>query len=405
MSQKRKDNKGRILRDGESQRSDGRYMYRYFDLLGKRHSAYDIDLNSLREKEKQIQKDIEDGIDIAGGTKTLNEQFDRYMKTKVKISAATKDAYLDAWNRSVRKDKLGNMQIANIKKSDILFFYNDLVINKGYKKGTLAILHNLIRPCLELAVDDDAIRKNPAKGCMKSIDAKEGTKRKALTIRQQEIFLDFVENNNVYKFYYPMFVAMFGTACRIGEIVGLTRKDIDMKNRTIDINHQVNYKKTNNKYGYFAQSPKTHAGIRTIPMTDAVYKALIAQQKNLLASGVNRTYEVDGYKDFIFLTKKGVPVPPNYINHILYRITDIYNEKEVEKAKAEKREPELLPHISAHILRHTGCTRMAEAGIDIKTLQYIMGHEDIKITMNIYNHVDMNRVGEEIKKMDRYKEA
>ena len=77
-----------------------------------------------------------------------------------------------------------------------------------------------------------------------------------------------------------------------------------------------------------------------------------------------------------------------------------YNEQEEWLAKKEQRKADLLPHITAHILRHTACTRMMEIGINMKVIQYIMGHSDIGITMNIYTHVTSNRLHEEIKKLE-----
>ncbi len=70
MSEKRKDNKGRILRTGESQRKDLIYQYRYTDIRGKRQTVYSSDLKELREKEKEIQKQLDDGIDYAAGKST-----------------------------------------------------------------------------------------------------------------------------------------------------------------------------------------------------------------------------------------------------------------------------------------------------------------------------------------------
>ena len=67
MPNKRKDNKGRLLRTGESQRKDLTYMYRYTDMRCKRQCVYADDLNKLREKEKKIQLDTLQGLDISGG--------------------------------------------------------------------------------------------------------------------------------------------------------------------------------------------------------------------------------------------------------------------------------------------------------------------------------------------------
>ena len=92
-------------------------------------------------------------------------------------------------------------------------------------------------------------------------------------------------------------------------------------------------------------------------------------------------------------------VPAIYL--LLSYCVKTYNDLEIQKSKVENRDPFLLPQISSHILRHTGCTRMAETGIDIKVLQSIMGHESISVLMQIYNHVDTKRTKKELEKLDR----
>lgn len=111
-------------------------------------------------------------------------------------------------------------------------------------------------------------------------------------------------------------------------------------------------------------------------------------------------YELGGYRNFIFLNSNQRPYNYKSFNYILYGIVRYYNREEQERAKREKREPVLLPVISNHILRHTGCTRMAEAGMDVKVLQTIMGHSDPAVTMKVYNHVDQERLKKEIRKID-----
>ena len=101
------------------------------------------------------------------------------------------------------------------------------------------------------------------------------------------------------------------------------------------------------------------------------------------------------------MAKSGRPLMPSAINNILYNIVDAYNKKEVQIAKTEHRNAELLPKVSAHIMRHTACTRMAEKRIDVKVLQYIMGHAHIDVTMEVYNHIgELTRIENEIARLD-----
>ena len=102
----------------------------------------------------------------------------------------------------------------------------------------------------------------------------------------------------------------------------------------------------------------------------------------------------------MFLTRNGTPMNNRNFGKALDGIVKAYNKAESVKAEKEHREPELLPHISPHILRHTFCTRCAESGMDVKVLQTIMGHSNITVTMEVYNHVDEIRVQNEMKKLE-----
>ena len=138
-----------------------------------------------------------------------------------------------------------------------------------------------------------------------------------------------------------------------------------------------------------------------IPMTSDVQRAFEEQKKLNFMLQKGKDVEIDGYKGFIFMAKSGRPLMPSAINNILYNIVDAYNKKEVQIAKTEHRNAELLPTVSAHIMRHTACTRMAEKRMDVKVLQYIMGHAHIDVTMDVYNHVsEMSRIESEITRLE-----
>lgn len=388
--ERRKDNKGRVLEKGESQRKDGRYVYQYKDIAGNRKSVYAANLSDLRKREREIRRDLEDNINTVKAEMTLNELFDQYIGFKTQIANSTRQNYINLWNGRIRNEWLGKKKICDIKKSDILKFYDSLY--KELKYSTLKTFNGILSPCLEFALNDDIIRKNPCKGCIKEFtnDAEE---RIALTEMQQEEFMKFVKESKVYSAYYPMLTFMFGTAVRCGEAIGLTWSDVDFKNREVSINHQLIYKKHNGKYEFYADSPKTDAGLRIIPMTRGVYKALLEQKELQASKGWRTNVEINGYRNFVFSTKNKNPIMPSAVNSMLLNAVNRYNHREDKKLE--------LPHISAHNLRHTGCTRMAEAGMDLKVLQYIMGHNDMSVTMEVYNHVLDERKRKEMDKLEK----
>lgn len=393
----RKDSHGRILQRGEGQDKSGRYYFNYIDSNKKRRRIYAKDLMELRQKEKDIQKSIEKGINFDAGKRTLNEQFEIYLQIK-NIRETTKLQYRGRWDAHI-KEALGDKRLVNIKKSDIQLFYKKLS-DLGMKDTSIQAYSQLLHPVLESAVNDDIIIRNPAKGCLREYTEKSKTKE-ALTLEQQEILLNFVRSSNRYNRYLSFIMFALATACRKGEIIGLTWDDIDMDRRIVSINHQLRFVSENGKIKCITCSPKTSAGIRELPMTAKCYQALLEQKNNQVLSGINHNLEIGGIKNFVFTTSAGTPYTPSNVNFFLGNIVKAYNKIEQSLAVKENREAKLLPQISCHTLRHTACTRLAECNVDIKVLQKFMGHADIKTTMNIYNHVDSVRMRNEIEKAER----
>ena len=385
----RKDNKGRNLRTGESQRSDGRYMYRYKDeITGKRITIYDMDLASLREQEKKVNKDMDDQLitDTSVKKLTVNGLFERYMAT-TNIRERTKKNYIGMWNHRVR-NTLGNIRVVDFKTSHVRTFFSQLS-DEGLAHSTIKGFYAMLNPSFEMAVADEIIRKNPVTGTLGDYGAP-AKEKEALTLEQQEKLLKFVENSKVYKPHLPMM-----------QIIGLTWSDVDMKNREIHVGGQLVYYEGDEGYCFHDSETKTDAGIRTIPMTQTVYDAFRKQKELNLMLGLQSNVEIGGRSGFIFNTKHGRPIMPAGVNSFLKNIVNAYNKKETALAAQENREPELMPHISAHTLRHTGCTRLGENNVNPKVMQYVMGHSDAKITMNVYNHIaEMSHVENEMSKMN-----
>ena len=161
MSNKRKDSKGRVLRKGESERKDGIYMYRYTDLDGSRKTIYTSNLNDLREQEKLIQRDIDDGIGYKAGTTTFNEYFEKYLELKGNISPSTKRNYKRSWENYIKNTRFGNMTLKDITKSDVILLLKSMS-EKGLGKPSInTIVAGVLSPCMKMAVEDNIIRSNP----------------------------------------------------------------------------------------------------------------------------------------------------------------------------------------------------------------------------------------------------
>ncbi|MCD8117037.1 MAG: site-specific integrase [Oscillospiraceae bacterium] len=409
MAKPRKDNKGRLLHDGEMQRPDGRYAYRYINQLGQRKTVYSWRLTTsdrtpagkkqmpaLRELELQIDKDKMDGI--ISDDAALNEYFDRNISLR-KIKDTTRNTYKEYYNRYVR-DTIGRRPITDLDYSTMLAFFVDLVDNKGYSHGTAQILHGVLNPVFKMALRDNRIRSNPLSGIMSEVGGYK-RERKALTADQQEKFINFVAHHDIYKKWSPIISCLFGTGCRIGEMVALRWQDVDFANGFINISIAMNYcKGKDGKYGLHISTPKTEKGIRTIPLLDDVRQILLTERQRQLDNNCSCRTIVEGYGGFIWVNGQGGILTGNNLQHALIRIVEAYNDREREQAAQEHRFAELMPNISPHILRHSFCTRLCENVDDVKLISEIMGHRDINTTLSVYYDVNEKRKKEEFKKLE-----
>lgn len=390
----RKDGKGRVLRKGEHYRkTDGRYSYIYTDPLGKQRMIYAKSLVTLRQKEESLVRDQMDGLDVyVAGKADVNFLFDRYISTKSELRSSTYSNYLYVWNHFIR-DTFGKKKIKDVKYSDVLFFYSDLLNNKGLQINTLESINTVLRPSFQLAVRDDIIRKNPVDGAYAEVKKRNGgsrKKRKSLTVEQQRAFINYVADNPFFYKWYPFFTFLLGTGCRIGEAIGIRWDDVDLEKRLIDINHSLTYYQRADdsfKCEFRVSEPKTEAGVRTIPMMQQVYDVLRDEYERQQEEGFC-VENVDGMTNFVFTNRFGTPHNPAAVNRAIKRIVDAHNAEEEVKAKKEKRDPVIIPRFSCHIFRHTFASRFCENETNVKVIQEVMGHADVSTTMNIYAEVN-----------------
>lgn len=407
-----KDNKGRNLKPRESQMADGRYRYRYVDEDGTHRVLYSWRLVpgdplpngkkediSLREKVRKLERDLEDNIQTTSAKMTTNQLIEMYLATKTTLALRTIGNYRNMYNTNIKESTLGKMRICDVKKSDVLKLYAYYYNEKGFVATTLQLYQNLLYPAFQLAVDDGLIRVNPCKNCMKEyVRGSMGSSRNALSKEEQQAFIEYIRKNNAYIMYYPIIMFMLGTGCRIGEALGMTWDNIDFEKKCVTVDHQIIYDYKDGKNRFYATTPKTKKS-RVIPIQEGLLKIMIAHKQKTFLLSTNSGFEVDGYSGFIFINSKGNLPTPGSVDRTLRTIRDNYNKVEVENAAYEERDEVLLPNISAHILRHTFCTRLAELKLDVKVLQELMGHANIGITMQVYNHSTFERAQAEVERV------
>ena len=403
QSTKRKDKDRIVLRKGECQRPNGSYDYRWTDQFGKRHVIYGKTLEELREKEKEVDRDISDGIKAEKRNTTINELFDLWCHIKRGLKDNTFQNYKYMYNTFVRP-KFGKLKISQVKKSDVKRFYNYLADERGLQASTIDSIHTVLHQVFDLAVDDGYIRSNPSERVLKELKQAhcfQTEKRKALTVAEQELFLDYLRNTPRYRHWYPIFAVMLGTGLRVGEATGLRWCDIDLDEGLIDVNHTLVYYSHGPQKGcsFNVNTPKTKAGERVVPMLGFVKEAFLEEQENQKETGISCKASVDGYTDFIFVNRYGDTQHLGTLNKAIRRIIRDCNDTQFEKSE----NPEvLLPHFSCHTLRHTFTTRMCEAGVNIKVIQDALGHADVSTTLGIYADVTKDLRKDEFAGLDAY---
>ena len=378
---RRKDNKGRLLKTGESQRKDGRYAYKYQDKNGKSKFLYSWRLTdtdpipkgkrfcrSLRDLERDLQRDLMDGIDSSGKKMLLWQLYEKHnaLKPNVRQSTETGRKYL---MDILKSDTLGNMSIEAIKPSDTKEWAIRMKKN-GYSYQTINNYKRSLKACFYTALNDDLVRKNPFNWNLSDVLEDDTIHKTALTDEQVNALLSFLKIDDVYKKYYNAIVVLLYTGLRISELCGLTTSDIDFEKGFIQVNHQINY----DKGKYSINETKTESGIREIPMLEPVRKALLDEIKGRIDV---QQILIDGYSDFVFLNQKSLPMYAHCYSNAFFSLIKKYN-------KYHKGNE--LPLITPHTLRHTFCTNMANKKITPNTLQYIMGHKNITMTLGYYTH-------------------
>lgn len=391
---KRKDTKGRVLKNGEYQEENGRYVFKYY-VDGKRYVIRSWKLVKsdkvpdgkrdglcLRDMEKNIQFKLNEYVKFEGANLTVSELVEKYDQQKLGIRKNTMVGHTTV-RRYLEKDPFGKKKIETVRIIDAKQFMIQLK-EEGKSYSTLCSYRGVIRPAFRMAVDDELISRNPFDFPISDIMMNSAVKRDALTNDEQKRFLKFVKEDSHFSKFYEGFYILIYTGMRISEFCGLTYKDVDFKRMTITISKQLQYHGANN---YWIEKCKTNSGLRTIPIPKndielmRCFKTLCSQARMR-----KNQPEVDGVKGFLYLSEAGKPL-------VAFQWAKKFEYAVLHHNRIYKKE---LPKITPHICRHTFCSNMIKAGVNPKVVQYLMGHSSSEITLNIYTHIHLEDVIEEL---------
>lgn len=372
-----------------------RYEYHYKDCFGKARviSSYRLEMTdqlpkgkrsskSLREKEAEINAYLENNIDVDGAKLTLLEVVDRYLNSlynRKKLAHNTKVGYNVTVN-TLKQYKLGYMEIGKIRPEHCEEWLADM--KKKYRGSSIQTQISLIKRTFEYALDYDYVAKNPFRRI--TTDRSDSKKMKALSVEDMNRFLDFCLNDTHSSHCYDMLYVLFWSGLRASELCGLTLDNIDMDNRMIVVDKQLQCV----NHTHVVLPTKTMNGERIIPMTDGVYESFQRIIKHRYLKGdiepVCFDEQGNAYEGFVFLaTRSRRTIVRGHVEEYLQNCIKRFNNANPDNP-IRKFEP--------HICRHTFATNMQY--LPPKTLQYILGHGNIATTMD--NYVDVKPGAEQL---------
>ena len=393
MNGKRKDNRGRVLKTGETQEPCGRYVFSYIDRQKKQKHKYSWKLEeydpipqgkrdclALRTIEKKIKRALDDELVIRN--MTVIDLVEEYIATKagyVRYSTEVNYRYV---RNILKQEDFGYRLIDTVKMPMAKEFLRELQCQgRGY--STIQSVRGVLRPAFRRAFENEWIKRNPFDFPLAGVVLNDSTKRAAISADQQRKFLGFIREDKHFCKYYDAINILFKTGLRISEWCGLTLSDIDFTEQTLTVCRQLQRK---SDMSFIIEETKTANGVRTLPLVDDVCDSF----RRIVESRRTPTKEptVDGISGFLFLDKNGLPMVAyhweKYFQHICAKYNKTYKEE--------------LPPITPHVCRHTYCTNMVKAGINPVFVSYLMGHSDKEITMNIYTTVNASNSSEDIRK-------
>ena len=369
-----KDLKGRDLGVGIYQRQDGLYSARYTNKLGKRKEKYFKKLQECRQWIADARF-IDSHSDLSAGENMTVEAWFDYFINDIKgdtIRPNTQRNYRERFERNI-KEHIGRMLLSEVKPIHCQDILNKMT--PTYAESTVYQCRITMYVLFEAAVENDILGRNPVKKSVKVPPGRKAKEKRVLSVEEQKIFLDTAYGMSNYN----QFAFLLQTGLRTGEMIGLRWSDIDFEEGVIHITRSMEYRHSTGEWRI--GPPKSKSGYRDIPITQECRRILLAQKAKVKALKIISK----DFADCVFLCRKGEPTKNSAYDTSLFKLAD--------KAGIER--------FSMHTLRHTYATRCIEAGMRPKTLQMLLGHSSINITMNLYVHVTDDEKKKEVEKIEK----
>lgn len=394
---------GKQLPKGITWREDKQTYMGRFSFQGKSYTFYNKDLRTLKKTLADKRYEVEHGLAGKATKMTVDTWFSewlgQYKIPTVKVTSV--NHYLNLYNYYVQVS-LGQKQLAQIKPVHVQKLYNEMQ-EKKFSVSTICGVHTLLLDLFQTAVDNDLIVKNPLRGVV--LPKAQKTERRVLSVVEQTTLLTYMKREK-WDIYEALITVLMGTGLRLGEALGLTWDCVNFEQKEILVKKTLVYVKDveNGTYSFRFQSPKSNAGIRTIPLVTEVANALRRQrtmQMSLRLHAGRGWKNVDGFEMLVFTTSKGTPMQESTVRKALDKVVAEINNEEKALAEKEQREPFVMEHVHPHALRHTFATRAFEADMPPKTVQAFLGHSTLAMTMDLYTHISEEKKREDMDKLEK----
>lgn len=368
--------KGKEIGKGITQRKNGSYHARYVDRFGKRKSIYSNDLQELKKQLADLEYKNRNGLNVVDDKMTLDEWYKNWMNVykAPNIRKNTKRHYATIYLKHI-SPTLGKKKLTEISKIQVQNLINSIK-DKGLQWETQNKVKVILGDMFNYALADQYVVRNPCCG-VKCPSRKPDAERRCLSKDEQALFFECCAG----RWYDNLFRVAINTGLRPGELAALTWSNIDLNNMVIHVEHTMVYQKFDGdgQKTYHLEDAKTRKSNRTVPINDECMKYLKRQfvQKSIIARRMKST---SIYDDCLFVNRRNNPINATDYSHAIREILRDIN---------EVLDPlEQIEDFSGHTFRHTFATRCIESGIRPKTLQMILGHANLKTTMDMYVHVD-----------------
>ncbi len=325
-----------------------------------RKTAYAKTRAVVKEKLEKIKREAENGGKIPVSELTVYDFIESLIEEDHKMNLVANSTY--ARNRSTLK-VIKSLDIAGapIQQATEDMIKNSLLTLTPYSNSVISKVYGFVCRCFRVALQRDIIKKDPCQFIKRPKSNKRPKKVRALTIAEQRKFINVLNSADID--YKPQILLMMYTGMRMGEINALDLNDVNLEFNTINIRRTLT--KDDDERTVIGETTKTYAGQRRIPLTSQA----VAVIKDYLI-----TYKPNKEHLLFYDYKANKVITTSQVNMAIKRALERYD-------IVDKTQPGV---VSCHSLRHTYATRCIEGGMSAKVLQSLLGHSDIRITLNTY---------------------